>query len=394
MSEPDKDNLDRFKAPPSSPPDNKCLHPIFGTYTRTESYSVTDADDTVSHIHCEAYMDDPVKKTWTVAKVIHQSKPAGVINPFKRKSVTHVHKVKTKVNFREAAAELADFEAKCKEKPKIFVTIFPEGPAMGYAHFKAFAEREGYIFDTKNIPRARPDAQALPAGCSFFDEDIASANKNLQRPADEFDNNGPASKAPNAHFLLDQFTRAAHSSDYKEATQSLRVLNILDRFVDQIDKAHGKLTEYCGKYHELGHGGLITDAEDLLTAAEASVKQMKAYGVDTKEFESFVLQCKISCYVLHAEGLYGLMNQGKGDFDANEELFKSRVNQAMEAYKQIDNSDAGMTTLKNMIVQMPEPSVPAAIGAFVDRYKGARKNYDHPQPGTAVKEKKPPSPKP
>jgi hypothetical protein len=97
--------------------------------------------------------------------------------------------------------------------------------------------------------------------------------------------------------------------------------------------------------------------------------------------------------VLHAEGLYGLMHQGKGDFDANEELFKSRVNQAMEAYKQIDNSDDGLKTLKNMIVQTPEPQVPAAIGAFVDRYKGARKNYDHPQPGTAAKDKpKPPKP--
>lgn len=391
MAEPDKNDFDRNKLPPTPVADNKCLHPIFGTYCRTETYSAEDAEKNMTHIHCEAYMDDPIAKTWTVAKVVRELIPS--FNPYKRKTKTHVHKLKSKVNFREAAAELASFEAKCKEKPAVFNPIFPEAAAMGFSHFKAFAEREGYVFDAKNIPRARPDAAALPPGASFFDEDIASADKNLQRPANEFDNNGPASKAPNAHFVLDQFTRAAHSGDFHAATSSARVLNILDRLVDQIDKVHAKLSEYCDKYQELGQGGLISDAETLLVASEAAVRQMKAYGVDTKEFESFVLQCRISCYVLHAEGLYGLMQSGKGDFDANEELFKSRVNQAMEAYKQIDSSDDGMKTLKNMIVQMPEPKVPAAIGEFVARYKKARKDYDHPQPGTAAKNK-PPAPKP
>lgn len=392
MSEPDKKDLDR-NTPPLSAPDNKVLHPIFGTYCRTETYSSEDAEKNVSLTHCEAYLDDPVAKTWTVSKVTHQNVPAGRINPFKRKTVTHVHKVKSKVSFKEAAADLAAFEAQHKEKPAVFSPVFPEANAMSFTHYRAFAEREGYVFDTKNIPRAKPDAEALPANCSFFDEDIASARKNLARPANEFDNNGPASKVPNAHFLLDHFTRAANDSNFHTATSSLRVLNILDRFVDQVDKAHAKLTEYCGKYQELGYGGLISDAEDLLAGAEASVRQMKAYGVDTTNFESFVLQCKISCYVLHAEGLYGLMNQGKGDFDANEALFKSRVNQAMEEYKKIDSSEAGLKTLKNMIVQMPEPKVPFAMGNFVTNYKKNRKDYDHAQPGQAAKNK-PPHPKP
>ena len=78
------------------------------------------------------------------------------------------------------------------------------------------------------------------------------------------------------------------------------------------------------------------------------------------------------------------MNKGKGDFDSNEALFKTRVNSALEAYKKIDDSDEGMKLLKNMIVQTPAPSVPATIGKFVDGYKEQRKGY----------EPRPPMPKP
>lgn len=393
MSEPDKNDFDRIKLPPAHVPDNKCLHPIFGTYCRTETYSVTDSDKSTSQVHCEAFMDDPVAKTWTVTRIVRRPEPSLSINPYKRKYATHVHKVKSKVSFKEAVAELSEFETGCKSKPGAFSAIFPDAPAMEFTHFKAFAEREGYIFDSQRVPHARPDAQALPPGFSFSQDDIDSANKNLARPANEFDNGGPASKAPNAHFLLDHFTRAANDSDYTASMNSLRVLNILDRLVDQVEQVQNKLSEYCTKYHELGHGGLITDAENILVQAEASVKQMKAYGVDTTNFDSFVLQCRISCYVLHAEGLYGLMNQGKGDFDANETLFKARVNQALEAYKKIDSSESGLKTLQNMIVQMPEPKVPDTIGAFVTRYRQLRKDYNHPKPGQAAKDK-PPGPKP
>lgn len=391
MSEPDKNDIDPRTLPPTPVADNKILHPIFGTHCQTESYSFTDKEKKISHIRCEAHMDDPVRKTWTVTKIVTQHHPS--FNPYKRKTVTHVHQVKSGVNFKEAVNALADFEAKCREKPHEFSPIFPEAAALGFAHFKAFAEREGYVFDVKYIARARPDAKSLPPGASFFEEDIQSAAANLARPPEEFDNNGPASKTPNTHFLLDHFTRAAHGNDYTTALASTRVLNILDRFMDQVEKAHGKLVEYCGKYQELGHGDLITEAEDLLVAAEASARQMKAYGVNTEKFESFVLQCKISCYVLHAEGLYGLMNSGKGDFDANEALFKSRVNQAMEAYKKIDSSEDGLKTLQNMIVQMPEPKVPATIGEFIERYKKTRGEYEQARSAPAAKGKpRPPKP--
>lgn len=384
MSGPEPKDSNGNIIPPSAVPDNKVLHPLFGTYTRTETYNVTgQKPGTTYHLHCEAFLDDPVAKTWTVSKVARITEQHSV-NPDIKKTVSHVHKVKPKVSFKEAATALAEFEKQCKEKPHTIKPLFPDAPAMGFTHFKAFAEREGYVFDTQGLPHARPNARALPIGCIFNQEDVDSANKNAARPDDEYNNSGPASRAPGTHFLLEQFTRAAHSQDFNTATSGLRVLNILDRFVEQIEQAHKNMQEYCQKYEQLGQGDLITDAEKTLKMAESSIAQLKAYGVDTTQFASFLQQCQITCHILHAEGLYDLMNKGKGDFDSNEALFKTRVNSALEAYKKIDDSDEGMKLLKNMIVQSPAPSVPATIGKFIDGYKEQRKGY----------EPRPPMPKP
>src|SRR5690606_22158829 len=115
--------------------------------------------------------------------------------------------------------------------------------------------------------------------------DIESARHNLARPKNEFDNNGPASKAPNTHFLFDQFTRATHNQGLHERFTQLRIMDILDHFADQVKTAHDSLQEYCGHYRELGRGGLISDAEAALKMAGASLRQLRAYGVDTTAFD-------------------------------------------------------------------------------------------------------------
>jgi hypothetical protein len=379
VSGPDPKDSNGNIIPPMAVPDTKVLHPLFGTYTRTETYNVGgQKPGTTYHLHAEAFLDDPIAKTWTVTKVARITEQHSV-NPHLNKTVSHVHKVKAKVSFKEAASALADFEQQCKEKPHTFKVLFPDAPAMDFTHFKAFAEREGYVFDVQGQPHARPNARALPMGCIYNQEDVDSANKHAQRPDDEYNNDGPASRSPNASFVMEQFTRAAHSQDFNTATAGLRVLNILDRYVEQIEQAHKKMQEYCDKYEQLGQGDLITEAEKILKMAESSIAQLKAYGVETKQFASFLLQCQVTCHVLHAEGLYDLMNKGKGDFDTNEALFKVRVNSALESYKKIDDSDEGLKLLKNMIVQTPAPEVPATIGKFIDSYKLQRKAYE-PRP--------------
>ncbi|MDE1152665.1 MAG: hypothetical protein PW788_09025 [Micavibrio sp.] len=382
MRDQDKNSLDENQ-PPQPPAAPKVLHPLFGTYFSSETYSTKGKDNVITFQHLEAHLDDPVKKTWTVSRVVTTSMDS--FYSIKKQTTTRVHQAKAKTTFKDAVGLLDAFEKECKAKPAAFNTLYPDGEAMGFVHFRAFAEREGYIFDTQGKPHARPDAAALPLGGTFAQEDIARANSHLARPADEFDNNGPASKLPNSHFLLDKFTKAARQDDYDTGLAGLRALAVLDRFVDHVAQAEQKLQEYCKTYLELGKGDLIDEADSLLEIASASLRQLKAYGVDTKEYESFVLQCQISCHVLHAEGLYDLMNKGKGDFDSTEAVFKERVQQALDAFKKIDSSEAGHRTLQNMIVQTAEPKVPAAIGDFVKKYRSQRDKMAEKKPAPGHK---------
>lgn len=346
----------------------KSLNPIFGTSCQTQTYGLRAYHRGHYHIHLEAVMDDPVKKTWSVHKVVHTSDTGYTIFPTAQNTKNYVHKLKSGVPFHQALETLTDFERSCKSRPNDFAVQTPEAAEMGFDHFRAFAEREGYVFDTQGKPHARPNSKMLPAGAIFAQTDVNNANRHLARPDNEFDNNGPASKTPNTHFLFEQFTKATHRQTLQERLTQLRVLDILDHFIDQVKDAHTHLQEYCTHYQELGRGGLITDAEDSLRLAGVSLRQLKAYGIDTTVFENFVLQCEITCHVLHAEGLYDLMNTRQGDFAQNETLFKERVAKALEAFSKIDNSDRGLQTLQDMIVQTPKPAVPYSITRFIENY--------------------------
>ena len=373
---------------PGAVPDTRVLHPLFGDYCTTETFAEKNVrTGQKKHVHYEAHLEDPVKKTWAVSKVV-------TISDRNDKTTNHVHLVKNKVNFKQAVEILAGFEKDCRANPAAFDATYPDAPVMGFIHHKAFAEREGYVFDINGLPHARPNPHALPLGCSFYPEDVDRSNDHMERPADEFDNNGPASKLPNTHFLLDQFTSAAHGNSHADALNGLRALNLMDRFADLIGEVHESLVEYCEKFSELGYGGLIDDALARLDIADSTLKQLKAYGADTTNFEDFALQCRTTCYVLHAEGLYDLMNKGLGDFDANEAAFRKRTAQAVESYRKIDASEEGHKTLENMIVQTPEPRVPDAIGHFVTRYREERKKFggDTPRPAAGAPKGKPPAP--
>lgn len=367
---------------PSPLPVRKTLHPLFGTRCQTQTYGLAAYKRGHYHIHLEAVMDDPVKKTWSVRKVVNVSEPRySTIFGSDTQSKIYVHQLRSSISFTQALDMMQDFERSCRSRGQDFRVLVPDAPMMGFDHYRAFAEREGYVFDTAGHAHARPTHDSLPAGAAFDQRDIDSAAKHCARPANEFDNNGPAGKTPNTHFLFDQFTKATHGQNMNERLAQLRVLDILDHFAGHIQTAHDSLKEYCTHYQELGQGGLVYDAEHALKLAGASLRQLKAYGVDTTHFDSFLLQCEITCHVLHAEGLYDLMNNQKGDFAQNEMLFKERVNKALEGFRKIDSSERGLKTLQDMIVQTPKPQVPDSMTAFLQNYatqKDAFRAKNHP----------------
>ncbi len=379
----DKDKNPAAKDAPVQPP--SVLHPVFGTHCRTQCYGMkTGVESKTRHVHFETYLEDPVKKTWAINKVIVTSTQSF----FTAKSITRIEtsNVAKKMDFTAVLSALSLFEKDCADNPAMYKPLYPEAPDMGFAHFKAFAEREGYVFDKAGRPKIRPHAFVLPDG-EFNESDVNSAAKNLQRTDDAFDNNGTANKIPNTLFIFDTFNNVARKTDMADALTETRILSIFDRLASSVEKAHAKLQEYCQKYEELGQGGLISDAETELQIAEVSVRQLKAYNLEMSEFESFVTQCQTLCHELHAQGLYDLMHKGKGDYDLNETAFKERATKAVESHKRVDPSDKGMYHLQEIMVAAP-PEVPNAIRMFLTNYQYQRSEF------TASRTNRPKGPRP
>jgi hypothetical protein len=360
------------------------LPPIFGTYCASQSYSLKPYKQGEScFIHLEAYLVNPVTRTWGVSRVMRVTE----LSVYDGAPITEVRvqRLDQHLDFVTAMKYLSDFERNCGNSPLQYV---PQRniDSMKFSHYIAFAEREGYIFNVHGLPMARPAFHALPPDGTFHQRDIDRANKNLQRPESEFDGTGPASKIPQTHFLFDQFRRATHNRNINTAMAELRVMTLLDQFVSEIQTVEKSLRIYSETYLALGQGGLISDAEKALRNAEPIVRQIKGYGVDTTAYESFLAQCNIICDVMHAQGLFDIMQKNLGDFTQNDELFHQRVDKAVQGMKAIDPSPEAAEMLRNMIVQSGRPKVPSAISYFLDTYKKQKADY--------VQKRNPPPPKP
>lgn len=350
------------------------LYPVFGTYCRTQTFALKPAHSSkAKHVHYEIYLEDPASQTWSVNKVTQTIRHSFYMG--KEENTVDIARVSKGLDFMDAVKALSEYERDFRASPALYSPLVPEPAQMEHLHYKAFAEREGYVFDTAGHPHARRHPGVMPQG-TFNQSDIDSANKNLERPDDAFDNIGTVNKAPSALFIFDSFNHAASRHTAPAALRETRVINLLDQYAAHVTAAHDKMKVYCEKYDELGQGGLLTEAEEELSIAEACVTQLKAYSVDMDKFESFIRQCTIVCHVLHAQGLYDLMNRGLGDYEQNETAFKDCVMKASSAYRTLPGAtEKGVFDLQDMIVQSPVPEIPASIPFFLANYKKQREEY-------------------
>lgn len=326
-------------------------------------------------------MDDPVRKTWSVQRVTMMIEASG-------KSSLSAHRTHSHIPFPVALQLISQLERNHRENTANYTPLFPEPPHMGFEHFKAFAEREGYIFDREGQAHPRPHPAALPDGIDFPPENVASADRHVARSVDDFTANGHLSKLPNTLFVLNSFNRVAARKGVHESLAEMRVMDLLERFVASIDVAHAKMDEYCRNYQNLGQGHLMDEAQRALLIAETGVKQMKAYGVETREFESFVAQCRIAGHIVHAQALFDLMRRQKGDFDDLERDFKLAYTEAVTAYSQLDPRPEALNALKAAITHAGAPALPPAIRIFIDTYREQKTDADKKRSPT------PPPPRP
>ena len=374
------------------------LLPLFGTRCRSQGFAYIHPNaGTDQYVHFVAYRDAVNADSWTVQRVTHTG------HSQTRESWVKVDTLGQRMGFEDALAMIEQYESYHRSNTLGFRPLFPDIPALGFEHYRTFAEREGYVFDRTGKAHPRPAHGVLPAGGEFPAEAVASADKNCQRPAEEFGPAAPSRNLPDTLFLFDAFNRKAIGKKHSSELASLRVLNLMDTFVRHIENFSNQLDAYRAEYLKPGGGARLSAAELSLVQARNQLRQMNAYGVDTSAFEKLTQECAIIACVAHAQGTYDQLRRQMGKFDELETLFKTRASEALRLYEQLEKGDIvkdktaatkyaeGYTALQEMMIQGGAPMVPGAIMQFVERYRAERARLIPPAP-VAGKPPKPPTP--
>lgn len=348
------------------------LSPIFGSHCRTQTFSFKPTRYDGHHIYYEAFMENPVTKMWTVRRI------SLIDDPKNRRVSTNV--VKNGLSFAGAIALLNTQEKDLLKGTQNYEPRQPDAKMMGFIHFRAFAEREGYVFDVAGYPHPRPNPHTIPDSGTFLLADIESADKNIARTLEDFGDAPQTGRMPNTLFVFEAFNRSAAPAGSQANLATMRALDILDRYVQYVTHARDKMAQYCENYAQLGQGTLIADAEKALQLAEACTRQLKPYGVETREFERFILQMQVVCHVLHAQGLHDLMRRSLGDFAQNDAAFKDRLNGALSTYQKLDPTELGALQLKEAVLGISVPVLPTSINSFIDNYNRQRADFNPQQP--------------
>ncbi len=374
------------------------LLPVFGTRCRSQGFAYIHPNaGTEQYVHFVAFREAANADRWTVQRVTHTGNAKTGENWAKADTLGQ------HMGFEDALEMIAQYEGYHRGNTQGFRPLFPDIPALGFEHFRAFAEREGYVFDREGKAHARPAHGVLPEGAEFSAEAVASADKNCQRPPHEFGPAAPSRRLPDTLFLFDAFNRKAIGKKHSSELAGLRVLNLMDTFVRHIENFSTQLQGYRADYLKPGGSARISAAELSLVQARNQLRQMQAYGVDTAAFEKLTQECAIIACVAQAQGTYDQLRRHMGNFDELETLFKTRASEALRLYEALEkgsvikDKDAaskyaeGYTALQEMMIQGGAPSVPGAIMTFVERYRAERARLI-PAPPAGHAPPKPPAP--
>lgn len=370
------------------------LVPIFGMRCRTQSYAFKHPNSgSKQYLHFQAYRDG-AGDSWTIQRV------SQVQDARTGETYLNIEVMDAQQPFAATLSRLIQYDRYYASNVGGFTPVYPDAASLGFEHFRAFAEREGYVFDTKGDAWPRPAPHVLPAAdtqATFAEKDVASADRNLQRAPEDFGPAPPSRKVPDTLFLFDAFNRRAIGKNADHELAGMRALSLMDQFVTHIEAMNGQLRSFAAHYRDNDAQTRLTSAEISLNNARIQLRQLKAYGVDTSGFEKFTDECGIVVQVMAAQGLYDQLTRTPVAFADTEARFKTRVDKAFALYAALEKNLAdrqsapfyaeGRSALYEMMIQGGAPALPAAIGQFVDRYRQQR--ADHIKSPTAGSKSKP-----
>lgn len=388
--------------------DTKTLTARHGTYFRTATFEQRPlhqedgsyAEEFAWKEYHEAYQNQDGDRLWTINKVKIEKDNGQIIIKGRPQAENHT--------FMQALESLAQFETFQKSQ-------YPDqDPAeeirtLGLKHFKAFAEREGILWDKRETPHILPHPEAIPPG-AFKPEDIEAARKAAQKTAEL-----PA--PPQGDILAEIFNAAATTGNLDLALDGLIRESIIDKFhgqlssfrtnfsylisdyrqeeynannisnLTQLTKRSSKIiycitTEYKGydRYSKVKkarrHGFALYDLE----LSYNILKDLEKTGVDVSPLVTMLHTYEMATHLIYAQKLFKICRDFPQNTIDEANNIRTALADAEMIYKDYLNQQPReiYEDLKAKVTSGETPKMPAFIEKFLDLYQEKKRLYQTP----------------
>ena len=221
----------------------------------------------------------------------------------------------------EAIGKLAAFESVALSDPEIYElagtadgkTAESSRAEMGEEHFRVFGEREGLLFDDEDLtPFQRKNERVLPLGGQFEKKARKAADERWKEGREQI-----ANATVDAQSLLDSVVaNAPKTATIDRVLQSYKAVEILDQFANNVESARRNMQSYIDRYEHKNQGEYIENAIESLvnkkTGALGVLGKLKSERIlrDTTEFERFVKEAHVACFVIHSQAMLDMLSNG------------------------------------------------------------------------------------
>jgi hypothetical protein len=347
------------------------FNPVFGDYCRTFTYQSEIAGVSTEQ-YIEAYCSDPTAGLWTVTNIATievDGQKGRKITPLKE-GVPFTD-VLTVLYQNEAMWSDATFEHKLVEKSV---------KETGQHHFKILASKEGFIFDSLDIPRLRPNALGLPQG-QFTDKSLKEASQYYD-PA----NFGKHYTTLVARGVLGELFNKSHNAGVNISVKDLEKfssqLAIERQVLNKLGTVQNNLGEYIRTYVRGQRGSLILDSLELLEgkkgflgstrgSAVEDLEKLRALGYPaTDVIEQKIIEMKACIKIIHARCLYAMATiHDPANKNGNMSQMRDALFEAATYLKDVKNNSlpTKVEELEKLIVSLQSDKiiVPEALNSWI-----------------------------
>lgn len=285
---------------------------------------------------------------------------------------------------------------------------------LGFRHFKAFAEREGLLWDKDAAPKALPHPEALPPG-TYLAEEVEAARRRAHdttaQPVAAGDTLAQifmaAASSQNIELALDNMTKTGLADQFREMvsgfqsalkemiketvpTNAMLYFNdetpprLCERLAKTLWTKKEKKYSFTGSEWEKRHytsayGRVLHRIDE----ANTCLVKMENTGLDTTPLAALLYASEMATHFICAQQLFSYCRKFPSHTENHTNEIQSALADAELVYKNHLGQESRelYESMKAGVSNGDEPKVPAFIQEFLNNYDQKRqRHYAAPRP--------------